>query len=61
MSALCILIIFCRTDYYTAISDAMEIARDNHTVELDSHHLLHLFEILKIVKVGGDHNPYACM
>jgi hypothetical protein len=30
-------------------------------VELDNHYLLHLFEFLKIVKIGGAHSPCACM
>jgi len=48
-------------DNYTAISYVMEAARDNHTVEINTHHLLHLFEFFKIVKIRGVHSSYACM
>ena len=31
-------------DIYTAISDAMEASKDNHTIEVDAMHTLYLFE-----------------
>ena len=48
-------------DFYTARSEAIEIEGDNHTPTLDTLHTLYLFEFLKIVKIGGNNNPYACI
>ena len=48
-------------DYYTALSDALEGARDRHYVELSPQHQLYLFEYYKISKVGGVNNPHACV
>jgi hypothetical protein len=44
---------------YTAISDATEVARDSNTTELNSLHILYLFEFFKIIKIGGLNIPYA--
>ena len=48
-------------DFYTALSEATNIARDNHYASMDTRHTLYLFEFYKIVKVGGIHTPYACI
>ena len=48
-------------DFYTALSDATKTAGDNHSAAMDTLHTLYLFEFYKIVKIGGIHNPYACM
>jgi len=48
-------------DYYTALSDALEMVGDRHYVELSPQIQLYLFEYYKINKVGGDNIPYACM
>ena len=48
-------------DFYTALFKATEIGGDNHTSTLDTPHTLYLFEFLKIVKIGGNNSPYACI
>ena len=48
-------------DYYTAISNATEVAGEGHTTEMDHHDLLYLFEFYKITKIGGANKPYACV
>ena len=48
-------------DFYTALSNATEAARDEHYVDLDALHVLYLFEFYKIVKIGGINSPYTCI
>jgi len=48
-------------DFYRTISKATVVARASITAELDAMHFLYQFEFYKIVKIGGTHNPYACI
>ena len=48
-------------DFYTAVLDATKTSGDNHYTALDTLHTLYLFEFYKIVKIGCDHSPYACI
>ena len=48
-------------DYYSAIAEAIESARDHESVELEPHLLLYLMEFYRIVEIGGANNPFACM
>ena len=46
-------------DFYTTISDAIDYAGDNKTVELHFPELLNFFEFYKINKIGGTASPYV--
>jgi hypothetical protein len=48
-------------DFYAAISDVIEAARNSHTSDLDPRHLLYLFEFSKIVEMRGSNNSCACI
>jgi hypothetical protein len=48
-------------DFYTAMSDATQTVGDNQHAAMDTLHTLYLFEFYKIVKIGGNNSPYACI
>ena len=48
-------------DFYTALSDAAKTTRGSYYAGLDASYMLYLLDFYKIVKVGGIHNPYACI
>ena len=48
-------------DYYSAFAEANELAGDKQSIQLDPQILLYLMEFYKIVKIGGNNSPFACM
>ena len=47
-------------DYYTIISNATDVAGEDHIAVMDNYDLLYLFEYYITIKIGGTNNPYAC-
>ena len=47
------------SDFYTAISDAINYVGDATIVELHSPELMYLFEFYRIFKIGGTTSPYV--
>ena len=45
--------------FYTTISDAIDLAGESNIIELHSPELLYLFEIYKLINIGGTTNPYV--
>ena len=48
-------------DYDSAIAEANDLAGDKQSIQLDPQILLDLMEFYKIVKIGGNNIPFACM